>query len=105
MTQGVATAILVGTVRTTTRPAHPHGCLGVPSALTTSDSGQEVRDLLVAWRNNGYSCIRERFQRAVDHGDLPTQTDPGYWPATSPPSPTASPYKPRAASAATNSRS
>ncbi|WP_230196817.1 TetR/AcrR family transcriptional regulator [Streptomyces coriariae] len=74
---GVATAILAGTVRTTTRPAQPHGCLGVQSALATSDSGQEVHDLLVAWRANGYSCIRERFQRAVDDGDLPPQTDPG----------------------------
>lgn len=73
----VATAILAGTVRTTTRPAHPHGCLGVQGALTTSDSGQEVRDLLVAWRNNGYSCVRERFQRAIDEGDLPPQADPG----------------------------
>ncbi|MEV2215980.1 TetR/AcrR family transcriptional regulator [Streptomyces sp. NPDC050997] len=74
---GVATAILAGTVRTTTRPANPPGCLGVQGALTASDSGQEVRDLLVAWRNNGYACIRERFQRAVDDGDLPPRTDPG----------------------------
>ncbi|MGX1480106.1 UNVERIFIED_CONTAM: hypothetical protein RKD50_008914 [Streptomyces canus] len=66
-----------GVVRTTTRPAHPHGCLGVQGALATSISGQDVRDLLVAWRDNGYSCIRERFQRAVDDGDLPPQTDPG----------------------------
>src|SRR5690242_8474110 len=29
---GVATAILAGTVRATTRPAHPHGCLGVQGA-------------------------------------------------------------------------
>jgi AcrR family transcriptional regulator len=74
---GVATAVLAGVVRTTTRPAHPHGCLGVQGALATSISGQDVRDLLVAWRDNGYSCIRERFQRAVDDGDLPPQTDPG----------------------------
>lgn len=73
----VATAILAGTVRTTTRPAHPHGCLGVQGALATSGSGQEVRDLLVAWRKDGYCRIRERFQRAVDDGDLPPQTDPG----------------------------
>ncbi|GAA2117272.1 TetR/AcrR family transcriptional regulator [Actinomadura alba] len=73
---GVATAILAGTVRTTTRPTHPHGCLGIQGALATSDSGREVRDLLVAWRNNGYSCIRERFQRAVDDGDLPPETNP-----------------------------
>ena len=74
---GVATAILNGTVRTTTRPAHPHGCMGVQGALTTGDSGREVRDLLAAWRNNGCSRVRERFQRAVDDGDLPPQTDPG----------------------------
>lgn len=74
---GVATAILAGTVRTTTRPAQPNGCLGVQSALTVSDAGREVRDLLVAWRDNGYSLIRERFQRAVDDGDLPPETDPG----------------------------
>ncbi|MFJ2648489.1 TetR/AcrR family transcriptional regulator [Streptomyces sp. NPDC087420] len=73
---GVATAILAGTIRTTTRPAHPHGCLGVQGALTTSDSGQEVRDLLVTWRNNGYSSVRDRFQRTVDEGDLPPRTDP-----------------------------
>ncbi|MFD6289789.1 TetR/AcrR family transcriptional regulator [Streptomyces sp. NPDC060205] len=74
---GTATAVLAGTVRTTTRPAGPPGCLGVQSALTVSDSGQEVRDLLVAWRNDGHSGLRERFQRAVDDGDLPAGTDPG----------------------------
>ncbi|MEV6161359.1 TetR/AcrR family transcriptional regulator [Streptomyces sp. NPDC052052] len=74
---GVATAILAGTVRTTTRPARPHGCLGVQAALVTGDSGQAVRDLLAAWRNNGCSCLRERFQRAVDEGDLSPETDPG----------------------------
>ncbi|WP_404828359.1 hypothetical protein [Streptomyces canus] len=37
----------------------------------------EVRDFLVAWRADGCSCIRKRFQRAVDDGDLPPQTDPG----------------------------
>ncbi|MFI6584208.1 TetR/AcrR family transcriptional regulator [Embleya sp. NPDC050493] len=73
----VATAILAGTVRTTTRPAHPRGCLGVQGALAAGDSGREVRDLLVAWRNHGCSCIRERFRRAVDDGDLPPGTDPG----------------------------
>ncbi|MFC4114081.1 TetR/AcrR family transcriptional regulator [Nonomuraea zeae] len=74
---GVATAILTGTIRTTTRPAHPHGCLGVQSALAASDSGRGVRDLLAAWRNDGCSRVRERFQRAIDDGDLPPETDPG----------------------------
>ena len=74
---GVATAALAGVVRTTTQPAHPHGCLGVQSALVTGDSGREVRDLLVAWRNNGCGLLRERFQRAIDDGDLPEGADPG----------------------------
>ncbi len=73
---GVATAVLAGVVRTTTRPAHPHGCMGVQGALACGDSGREVRDLLVSWRNNGYSRLRERFERAVGEGDLPAQADP-----------------------------
>ncbi len=73
---GVATAVLAGTVRTTTRPAQPNGCLGVQSALVTSDSGREVRDVLVAWRDNGFRAIRERFEGAVEDGDLPGEADP-----------------------------
>lgn len=73
----VATAILAGTVRTTTRSAQPNGCLGVQGALAASDSGREVRDLLAAWRNDGCSSVRERFRRAVDDGDLPPEADPG----------------------------
>ncbi|MFF3754552.1 TetR/AcrR family transcriptional regulator [Streptomyces sp. NPDC002018] len=74
---GVAGAILAGTIRNTTRPAHPHGCLGVQAALAAGDSGQEIRDLLIAWRDDGNTWIRERFQRAVDEGDLPPEADPG----------------------------
>ncbi|MFJ2090109.1 TetR/AcrR family transcriptional regulator [Streptomyces sp. NPDC087901] len=74
---GAATAILAGTVRTTTRPAQPHGCLGVQGALAASDSGRGVRDLLAAWRNNGCSSVKARFQRAIDEGELPPETDPG----------------------------
>lgn len=73
---GVATAIIAGAIRTTTRPAGPHGCLGVQGALATGDSSRGARDLLVAWRDNGYSCIRDRFRRAVDDGDLPPEADP-----------------------------
>lgn len=74
---GVATAVLAGVVRTTTQPAHPHGCLGVQGALVSGDSGRGVRDLLVAWRNNGCGLLRERFQRAVGDGDLPAGADAG----------------------------
>ncbi|MDT7796775.1 MAG: hypothetical protein QOI78_208 [Actinomycetota bacterium] len=73
---GVATAILAGTVRTTTRPTGPNGCLGVQGALATGDASSEARDLLVAWRDDGYTAIRARFERAVDDGDLPPEADP-----------------------------
>lgn len=73
---GAATAVLAGTIRTTTSPTHPRGCLGVQSALTAGDSGQAVRDLLAAWRNNGCECLRQRFEKAVEDGDLPPQADP-----------------------------
>ncbi|MGW1816080.1 TetR/AcrR family transcriptional regulator [Streptomyces sp. NPDC002125] len=74
---GVAAAVLAGTVRTTTRPAHPQGCLGVQGALATGDSGKAVRDLLSAWRTNGCRQLRDRFQQAVDDGELPPEADPG----------------------------
>ena len=73
---GAVTAILTGTILTTTSPAHPRGCMGVQSALAAGDSGRTVRDLLVAWRNNGCSSLRQRFEQAVDDGDLPPQADP-----------------------------
>jgi AcrR family transcriptional regulator len=73
---GVAKALLAGTIRTTTRPDQPHGCLGVQGALATGDAGREVRALLVDWRKNGFARVRERFERAVAEGDLPAGTDP-----------------------------
>jgi AcrR family transcriptional regulator len=73
---GVASAILTGTVQTTTPPAHPHGCLGVQCARAAGGYGHGGRGRLIAGRNNGCSCVRERFQRAVDDGDLPPESDP-----------------------------
>ncbi|MGA5795562.1 TetR family transcriptional regulator C-terminal domain-containing protein [Streptomyces cellulosae] len=68
--------MLGGTVRTTTRPTPPRECLGVQGALSTSDAGQGVRDLLAAWRNDGCGSVRELFERAVAEGDLPPDADP-----------------------------
>jgi AcrR family transcriptional regulator len=74
---GVVTAVLSGLIRTTTGSGHPHGCLGVQGALATGDSGDGARDLLLAWRDDGYSRLRDRFLRAVDEGDLPRGADAG----------------------------
>jgi len=72
----VAAAFLAGSVRTSTCPGLPAGCLGVQGSLAAGDPGQVARDTLTAWRNEGCSRLRERFQRAVDEGDLPPGTDP-----------------------------
>ena len=72
----VTTALIAGTIETTTRPAGPHGCLGVQGALVTGDSARGARELLVGWRDDGYTTLRDRFERAVDDGDLPPEADP-----------------------------
>lgn len=73
----VATAFLGGSVRTTTRPDCPAGCLGVQGSLAAGDSGRNARDALITWREEAISLLRDRFQRAVDEGDLPPAADPG----------------------------
>ena len=72
----VATAFLTGSVRTSTRPDLPAGCLGVQGALAAGDAGRTARDTLADWRNSGVDHLRARFERAVDEGDLPARTDP-----------------------------
>ncbi|MFH8533777.1 TetR/AcrR family transcriptional regulator [Streptomyces tendae] len=72
----VATAFLHGSVRATTRPGCPSGCLGVQGSLAAGDPGSAARDTLVAWRNEHASRLRDRFRRAVDEGDLPPDADP-----------------------------
>jgi len=75
--QEVATDFLAGAVRSTTRPGCPAGCLGVQGSLAAGESGRPARDTLAAWREEGTAHLRERFQRAVDEGDLPAGVDPG----------------------------
>ncbi|MFC8669633.1 TetR family transcriptional regulator C-terminal domain-containing protein [Streptomyces sp. NPDC057199] len=72
----MAEAILRGAVRTTTRPGGPAGCLVVQGAPASSDAGRPAHDILVEWRNDSGLRLEERFQRAVDEGDLPRDADP-----------------------------
>jgi len=72
----VATAFLAGGIRANTRPGYPAGCLGVQGALAVGETGQAARDTLAEWRAQGQVYLRERFQRAVEEGDLPAGADP-----------------------------
>ncbi|WP_055611841.1 TetR/AcrR family transcriptional regulator [Streptomyces phaeochromogenes] len=73
----VATAFLAGSVRATTSPGCPAGCLGVQGSLAAGDAGRSARDALVVWRNEHVALLRDRFQQAVDEGDLSRDADPG----------------------------
>ena len=73
----VAVAFLHGSVRATTDPDSPSGCLGVQGSLAAGPLGRPARDILIAWRQDGSARLQERFQQALDEGDLPAGTDPG----------------------------
>ncbi|MCL7380375.1 TetR/AcrR family transcriptional regulator [Streptomyces sp. 35G-GA-8] len=73
----VATALLNGAVRATTGNDSPAGCLGVQGSLAAGEPGSNARDALAAWRDEHVSLLRDRFQQAVDEGDLPPDADPG----------------------------
>jgi AcrR family transcriptional regulator len=74
--RAVARAFLDGSVRATTQPDSPSGCLGVQGALAVSPLGRMAHQALAAWRDDGLTLLRERFQQAVDQADLPPGTDP-----------------------------
>jgi len=71
----VARAYLEGAVRAGTQPGRPAGCLGVRAALAVGVTGQAVQDVLTAWRAASHAALRERFERAIDEGDLPPHAD------------------------------
>jgi AcrR family transcriptional regulator len=72
----VAEAILAGAVKASTSRDSPAGCLGVQGSLAAGAPAREIRDMLIAWRNDGLTQLRKRFQRAVGEGDLPSDADP-----------------------------
>jgi AcrR family transcriptional regulator len=74
--RAVAEAFLSGSVRATTCQGLPAGCMGVQGSLVAGAAGRTIRDALTAWRENAFSHLRERFQRAVDEGDLPADAHP-----------------------------
>ncbi|EXG82337.1 transcriptional regulator [Cryptosporangium arvum DSM 44712] len=74
----VARVFLDGAVRSSTLPDYPTGCLSLRASLVGSEDGRVIRELLAAWRDETRSHLTERFQRALDEGDLPAGTDPAF---------------------------
>nr|ADU56024.1 hypothetical protein CA37-1 [uncultured organism CA37] len=69
-------ALLRGAARTSTSPEDFAGCLTVQGALASSDESRPAHDVLVQWRNDSGVRLEQRFRRAVDEGDLSSETDP-----------------------------
>ncbi|ACU38248.1 TetR/AcrR family transcriptional regulator [Actinosynnema mirum] len=74
--EAVARAFLEGSVRASTTPGEPTGCLGVQGALAVGDDARQACEVLAAWRDEGCEWLRRRFERAAAEGDLPAGSDP-----------------------------
>ena len=73
--RAVAEAIFAGFIRMLRGRDKVRGCLIVCGALACGEEGEPVRRELVQLRQTAVSTLRERFERAVQEGDLPEGTD------------------------------
>jgi hypothetical protein len=71
----VVEAIFSGFVRMQRDRDKARGCLVVSGALACGEEAERVRRKLAQLRQGIVTALRERFQRAVQDGDLPAGTD------------------------------
>src|SRR5207245_10990781 len=67
--------ICAGVVRRQRDRDKARGCLVVSSALACGEEAETVRRELARLRQAIVTALRERFERAVQDGDLPAGTD------------------------------
>ncbi len=72
----VAEKILRGAAAEHCNPAHPKGCLMVQGALACSDAGESIKQALIEKRQAGFERLVQRFERALQAGDLPPGSNP-----------------------------
>jgi AcrR family transcriptional regulator len=73
--RAVAEAIFSGFIRMQRDRNRPRGCLIVAGALACGEAAEPVRRELVQLRQAAVTALRQRFERAVQEGDLPAGTD------------------------------
>ena len=59
-----------------TDPQHPKGCLIVQGALSSGESAEIVRNILIKFRKSYESKLEERFTKAIADGDLSGHASP-----------------------------
>lgn len=72
----VAEAFLVKAAEFLTNPQHPKGCMIVQGALSSGESAELIRDVLIKYRVSYENLLAERFAKAKVDGDLPDDTSP-----------------------------
>jgi AcrR family transcriptional regulator len=73
--RAVAERLLSGAIDLLTAPGNPQGCLLVQGALACGEAAESVRRELVARRVAVEAAVRQRFERALQDGDLPADAD------------------------------
>src|SRR5262249_50691368 len=72
----VAQRMLEGGIDLLTQSGNPGGCFMVQSAWACGDAAESIRRELVKRRAEGQAALRERFERAIQDGDLSAKADP-----------------------------
>ncbi len=67
----VAESFLWKAAELLTNPSQPKGCMIVQAALSSGESADLVKDILINYRNSYENLLAERFEKARLAGDLP----------------------------------
>ena len=73
--RAVVEHLLYESAAAVTDPNHPPGCLAVQGALSCGDAAESIKQELMSRRAKGEHDLRERFERAIAEGDLPSGSD------------------------------
>ncbi|MDI1308166.1 MAG: TetR/AcrR family transcriptional regulator [Methylotenera sp.] len=67
----VAESFLFNAAEFLTKPTQPKGCMIVQGALSSGESADLVKEILIKYRNNYENLLTARFEKAKTDGDLP----------------------------------
>jgi AcrR family transcriptional regulator len=74
--RGVAERLMYGALDMYTCPENPNGCLGVISSVACGAEAECIRQAVLERGAAAKRAMLERFERARDEGDFPSDTDP-----------------------------
>lgn len=72
----VAEKFLIKVVEFFTDPSHPKGCMIVQGALSSGESAELVKNILIKYRLSYETRLAQRFEQAKMDGDLSIEADP-----------------------------